>query len=1231
MHSLKDIEENPFLDKRDEQYKQVVSDHRFFDLFLNKKEKCCAKIPDTVILQHGRILKWFFNSKQDNTNEILLKNSDKLTTTKLFSEFSGLKKHVEGMNPLQILDWMRTEPSAQVLKTFLRCTNKEKFLVSSIEVLRILLEQSIQIELVQSMVYLKTCTVNSRETLYSEYRNDAGQTGPLFRFYKKIFFIGKRPELKFIPMEEDQDGRMKPVKGITLPDIAWTTYETSSNYPHGPRGNIDFVFNSHAEDAARDLKLNKLYEPEKKLEGRVKREILRGYMNNQTETTFTKTNDQAANQKLELSTKKIVHFIESAYKIRVRKFVAKFLLDKEGNAVFIGATELRFDLLPSAQYEEDAKFKYQFTCEDLANLAKHTKLVKSNRVILTDPSAVMYEYLKKYSVTSPRERPTSSALYQKLRIKECGGDFCGFFINSPEKIVTGAESKKSDLSDNNMIYMKNEAHEIVHKPFEISNLLKMKCRERTQDVVSILKNNNILPQELKQHNYGYNYAGYDDVFYQHLTKAFSQGKEVENIMNLYRTVKVCKICYTVYVLMKKHFDKHDIADDSYFQFQQKYSKIGLPGSFRKTHKSQSSHQIVLSDTIHKDLRLETVPNLGEEAIKAKISPTSMQSSNRGSYSQRKFSIPDLKLNLSKGLRTQTEGSDKDSSHKQHREKPDNEVFINLTEAEGRPGKKKSSVRSIASARPHHRPSSSFGEKFDSKLKLLAPKTIQAISSSCLKLGVASKVYSPKELGSPRSRSIGSAWYSKKVNLYDTLSDNPRDYQSMKIKKYTGLTSQPVASTPVIDFKRPTSFEGLIKTIHIESGTRERLSLMRQKSQELVEKLQNQQSRFQKKVLRVDALYSGGFRFVRHIQPNKITTSKIPYDLIGAKMFEDIKTVALSKYCEKMNISAPTIKGVSLRFFIYSTNVGFAYTILESNIMEEGQKIKNLVVYNDLFDNFIDYIQHYQDLVDEIDHVRIILFNLPGQAFTSFDPQSSYNNEMCSDIVDTFLFHLDETGIISFKEDNFYFAGFGFGGNIIANIMHNTQDIIQNIKGVLVINSFTRVEPKMTELLDQLYGVLSECPRDMPDLPYNYSSILYGGGKLSQKELDAKVRSNPISVAGRLSMIRGVQNCIDITRQFQAIKTPIFIVRSSKNCMVPLEHMDLMMKISRELEFIYEEKLSTLMKNKILITPLTGNNYLRKTVFYEGPHNIIEQKPADLIRIMQGFLNFEKDKDALQSF
>lgn len=1256
-------EENPFFDKRDENYRCIESESHFFEFFSSKRDKCSLRITDTIIFQNGRPTKWFFTSSKDTSEKVMMKNTDKLSVYKIVGHFSGLNKQSDGLNPLQIVDQLKNEPAAHVLTNFIKFDNKEKFQVTPLEIAKLLHDRSNSVECIQGIVHLKSATLASRETHYCEYRNDPNQVGPLYRFFKKSFFVGKRKELKTLQRQEVKTSNIyqEPKEKAPINKL-WSVYESSKEYPILARTHIDYAFSGHNEHPYLLSSLKKNYEAERNLDVRVQREIERGYINKLTKTNIIMSHDQILNRKLEDSTRSFVRFIEGAYKIKVRKFVLKFLLDKDGNTVFIGGREFYFDLAPNSEYDHVAVGKYlgsKIVYESLVSLTQHSHKERAKQVIYRDPYAIKGTRSKSDALESSRKRPISAALYQKMLIKECAGDFCDFFVNNPEKANLGIEDRAmaTDAAYKSKLYKRVNLHEITNKPFEITTVLKMKCRERVDELVPVLKQNHILPLQLKGQIYGYNYDEYDPIYFQQLLEQFSQRKRVENIDGLYSNLRICNTCFTVYALAMKYFDANEQPDENYYKFNQRYSKVGNigihPTSRRETEQSrrvtetrESAKGSFLLDATRLRTRQSTRGDT-RQSVRPITSRESMWDRMRTDTSRlatepagkdyedptNKSMALKFKLNLSKALKTEA-GDDDETG-----------FFTRIaTEAYDRePKQTDESFPDIGRRRtPEIRVRASSSKRKDEtdrpRKGSLMSRTKQSISCNRMKMGLLSFVGTNIEPTADELTATYDRGDAKYVNIYELLSDNPPK-PKMNLggdKNRALLIGQKERSAPTVDAKRASMFEGLIKNIHIENAERDAKVLLDEKtraaelssnprfrssSAHLIEQLK----KLNKNALaptRVDAMYTG-VKLLRQIQPNKISTTKVPFDLKAAREFEPLKSIPLEQYCSKIKIQPPQIEKLKeLFFFLYDTSVGIPYCVIESDVLVEGQ-LRNLIVCNDLFDNFIDHLNIYKKFANEHDNLRIILFNLPGQAYSAYNPSTAYNNELCSSIVDSLLFHLDETKKMSFARESVYLVGFGYGGNILAFLMHNSEDLVPSIKSLMIVNGFTRVDEMINGMLEEMEKTLSTCPAEMIDLPYNYYSILCGGSSYDRTEINKKVKSNPISIPGRLAIIRGMKESIDLTRQVKAIRTPLFIVHSMKNCFIPVENVDRMLETSRELDYIYEQRASTNLKAKLRLEPPSGNSYMRKNFYYDGPHNILEQKPRDALKILKDFLVYLK--------
>ena len=1253
MEAFQEKLDNPFYDKRDQNYRAMLSECRYFELFSHKKEKCGLRIPDTIVLQQGRLYKWFFNSQKDRSHQILMKNNEKLSFANIFLHFARLKTPFEDMNPLELIEFLKNERASHALNSFLYFENKEKLAGTPREIARALQSNPITLSCIQSCVELKTHTYNSRETLYCEYRHDPNQVGPLLRYYKKSFFISKRPELKHLKLQENRTSNLfQGENDKQSSSKLWDTYETSQDYPREHRNNVDYLFLAHIEHGkSGPEQIRKLYQNENQLEVRVQHEILRGYINRLTKTNLIKNSDQTVNKKLEEGTRTLIRFIESTYKIKVRKLISKFLLDAEENVIFIGAKELLFDFIPNADYDHIEAAKMLDNGVTLEAFLALKKKQRDGKVSYRDPNLIKGTVSKHDIVVQSSKRPISANLFKKMILRECRGDFCDFFVNNPEKALTGLEDKKmiADMSYSGKIYKKNCLQDIMQKPYEITKMLKMKCRDRLDDMVNLLKANHILPGKLEGQMYGYSYDQYDSMYYQQLVTVFDQHKEIENIGSLYSTIKVCKMCYTIYALANKEFTENEQSEESYINFNKRYSKIGSIGvhpTSRPTSASRKGASTRGATLLLDETRQTTRPVTGRESLVQSRTNTPPPISGRQLTQTEKPSILiqknldlKLKLNLKGALRSDNEEGRMytkisfDPLTERKASQPTDPATAREV-LQGPPSQRArvASSRRVTTARKTVSVENSFEKK---PRRPSGPKNLQSITNSRLAMGLKSSILSiidhlPKDIRDMPAE-------TNKINLYDFVQDGSQKplHNLSEVEKNVRPLNGPRPSLAQIDSKRSSMFQELIKAIRKESDgelsakseeksiTSKRGSITSKRGSlnvdaKVIEKIQKKNIAI--RPARIDAIYTA-FHSLRFVQPNKITTPKLPFDTKGAQHFQNMKSIPLEHYCNSMGIPPPNSSELKdLQFFIYDTTVGIPYYIRESDVYE-GEKVCNLVFCNDFFDNFIEFIDTYKMVTSENDYVRVILFNLPGQAYTSYDPQVAYTNDICARIIDNFLFHLDEIGKVSFANDDFQFVGYGYGGNILATMLSNTGDMVPSLKSLLIINGFTRIDSTMTGLLEEMYRVIQTCPEEMADLPYNYFSILCGGATFDHNEIEEKIKSNPISVSGRLSIIRGIQESVDITKLIKKIKTPIFIVHSMKNCFVPVENVDRMMEVTKELSYLKEQRISVVSKFKKVGEQTATTEYLRKQFFYDGPHNIVEQRPADILRIVSNYVSY----------
>ena len=134
----------------------------------------------------------------------------------------------------------------------------------------------------------------------------------------------------------------------------------------------------------------------------------------------------------------------------------------------------------------------------------------------------------------------------------------------------------------------NSYQDLLRKPYEISNSLRIKCRDNLEDTIRLLKDHQIVPRIDKTFIYPDENIEKQMVS---LIKAKTVRKDVENLENLYKNLRVCKLCYTVYCLMSKYFDKQTTQlEKTIHNTHRPYSTAG------HTQRSKTSNTSVLAST-----------------------------------------------------------------------------------------------------------------------------------------------------------------------------------------------------------------------------------------------------------------------------------------------------------------------------------------------------------------------------------------------------------------------------------------------------------------------------------------------------------------------------------------------------------------------------------------------------------------------------------------------------------
>ena len=153
---------------------------------------------------------------------------------------------------------------------------------------------------------------------------------------------------------------------------------------------------------------------------------------------------------------------------------------------------------------------------------------------------------------------------------------------------------------------------------------------------------------------------------------------------------------------------------------------------------------------------------------------------------------------------------------------------------------------------------------------------------------------------------------------------------------------------------------------------------------------------------------------------------------------------------------------------------------------------------------------------------------------------------------------------------------------------------------MLINGFAQIDNKMNNIINEMINAFENTPKNLPDLAFHYYSVLTQSETIKNHKPDDLIQltnKNPISQQGRISILKGCLQSIDLTQKIKSIHTPLFIVQSLRNCLINKEH-------TKAFLFDQEDEVNEIQRKKI------GRK--NEIYYYKGGHAILEVKILKLV-------------------
>ena len=317
---------------------------------------------------------------------------------------------------------------------------------------------------------------------------------------------------------------------------------------------------------------------------------------------------------------------------------------------------------------------------------------------------------------------------------------------------------------------------------------------------------------------------------------------------------------------------------------------------------------------------------------------------------------------------------------------------------------------------------------------------------------------------------------------------------------------------------------------------------------------------------------------------------------------------IGKFTTSGNINPEILK--EFYGFIYSEEIAIPFFILNSDYMDEEEKIDVTIVCHDFFDHFIEYIGIYRKVVQNQKNKRIILFNYPGQAYTIFPTDIIPTNQLCADVLDALIYRLDRSGVISIQKDKFNFIGYGFGGNILLHLLVSTDNAISSYSNLMLVNSFSYIDELLLKTVNEMIDIFKEAPAHITELPFEFYSFLVHSKKQKPQQIKEQIAQNPITMEGRLCILNGCLNSLNVRRKIPSLQINMSLVHSLNNCFVDISHVDVITNM-------LDERFGV-RKNAIVEV-----TFKKKTHFIEGGHAVLRESLDHFMSILSDFINEDK--------
>eukprot|EP01029_Cantina_marsupialis_P014465 TRINITY_DN318_c1_g1_i3.p1 TRINITY_DN318_c1_g1~~TRINITY_DN318_c1_g1_i3.p1 ORF type:complete len:1082 (+),score=291.65 TRINITY_DN318_c1_g1_i3:53-3298(+) len=219
---------------------------------------------------------------------------------------------------------------------------------------------------------------------------------------------------------------------------------------------------------------------------------------------------------------------------------------------------------------------------------------------------------------------------------------------------------------------------------------------------------------------------------------------------------------------------------------------------------------------------------------------------------------------------------------------------------------------------------------------------------------------------------------------------------------------------------------------------------------------------------------------------------------------------------------------------------------------------NLIVCNDLFD-CAEMMQIFlRPIVSRQPGLRVLLWNYPGQAESTFRTDRVLNNKYMAFCLQELIKFVEEHHLFT-TEHMFHMLGVGFGSSVAINF--STTNHFAKLRSIISVNGMLNIDEHLAAMFHDCKTVFSNNPVTDKTNPnaaavpeYFLATRLFSDRyvKRVKSGLALNIRtaiSNPITDKGRIALCNGALACIDMRESAQDLVVPFVAVCSKFDAFV----------------------------------------------------------------------------------